>query len=95
MSVEEKVRLTHVLTHPARYQIAKLLQSKGRAYIAEIAKDLGVDRKVVTFHMRIMEREGLLTTSLQKKQPPKGNPILVRYAKLTDKAVKTLENCKI
>lgn len=95
MSVEEKVRLAHVLTHPARYQIVKLLQNKGRAYIAEMADDLLLDRKLIAFHIRIMEREGLLETSLETKQPPKGNPVLVRYARLTDKAIKTLETCKI
>ena len=93
MSVEEIVKLAHVLTQPVRYNIANLLRSRGKAYIKEIADELEIGRKVVAFHLRVMEREGLLETSLETKIPETGNPILVRYAKLTDKTLKVLEKC--
>ena len=86
----EDIRLAHILTHPVRHQISKLLQ-KGKRYIAEISNELGIDRKVISFHIRIMEEEGLIRTSLERKTPPSGNPVLVRYASLTDKAKEIME----
>jgi len=93
MSQDETIQLAHVLTQPQRFRIVDLLRSRDRAYIAEIADELDIDRKVVSFHLRVLERENLLTTSLEKKEPPGGNPILVRYAKLTDKTLSVLKKC--
>lgn len=93
MPAEEDIRLAHVITHPRRYQIVKLLRSRKKAYIKEIADELEIDRKVVAFHLRVLEREKLLNTSLKTKVPTTGNPVLVRYAKLTNKTLEILAMC--
>ena len=95
MSVGERIRLTHVLTHPKRFEIIDLIRKQGRKYIAEISEVLGINRKVVSFHLKVLEREGMITTNLESKIPETGNPVLVRYVELTEEAKKILESCKL
>lgn len=92
---QEDVRLAHIITHPVRHKIAKLLTNSQKMYIAQMSEELDVDRKVVSFHLRVMERDGLLETKLETKTPHVGNPVLVRYAWLTDKTKEILEKCHL
>ena len=92
---EQEVRLAHILTHPVRHTISKLLSENPKMYIAQISDEADVDRKVVTFHLKIMEQEGLINTKLDTKVPRLGNPVLVRYAWLTEKAQEILKKCHL
>jgi len=101
MSVrKDDVTLTHVLTHPIRYAIAKEL-AKGRPlYIQQltqkVSKTIGkVDRKIISFHLMKLEENGLIDSDLDVKKPPTGNPVVVRYSKLTPKASELLSKIKI
>lgn len=95
MSSGERIRLTHVLTHPKRYEIIQLIRSEGQKYIAEISGKLGINRKIVSFHIKVLEREGMVTTNLEQRVPPTGNPVLVRYVKLTKEAEEILTLCNL
>jgi predicted ArsR family transcriptional regulator len=95
MSMGEEIRPIHVLTHPKRYEIIELIRKEGPKYIAEISEKLGINRKIVSFHLKVLEREEMITTYLEQKEPPTGNPVLVRYAKLTKKAEETLKRCRL
>ena len=95
MSVGERIRLTHVLTHPKRFAIVDYVRKTGRKYIAEISAELSIDRKIVSFHLKVLEREGLINTRLERKIPPKGNPVFVRYVDITPEAIEVLESCSL
>ena len=91
----ERIRLTHVLTHPKRFAIVDLIRKKGSKYIKEISDELRINRKVVAFHLKVLEREGMIKTKLTRKDPPSGNPVFVRYVEITEDAKKVLESCSL
>ena len=51
----ETITLLHLLTHPIRYSIVKQLTKGKPLYISELSEKLGVDRKVVSFHLMTLE----------------------------------------
>jgi len=95
MSAGEKIRLAHILTHPKRFQIIEALRGDNQLYIAEIADKIEDDRRIASFHIRVLEKAGLVTTELAQKIPKKGNPVLVRYVRLTPKTLELLKSCDL
>lgn len=90
----EKIALTHVVTHPVRYGISEELLKDNRLFINELSKRLNLDRKTVAFHLMTMEKYGLVKTYLETKTPKKRNPVVVRYAELTDLGKEIMNRCK-
>ncbi len=80
---KEDIKLRYLLSQPIRYAIVDLIRKKGKKYIAEISRELNINRKVVSYHLRALEKNGLITTDLNLKIPPLGNPAYVRYVELT------------
>ena len=83
-SDEEDISLRYLLSQPIRYAIINLIRNTGRKYIAEISSKLGINRKVISYHLRALEKRKLITTELATKIPATGNPVYVRYVELTD-----------
>lgn len=91
----ENITLLHLLTHPIRYRIVKELEKGDPLYISELSDRLKVDRKVVSFHLMTLRENDLAETYLETKSPAKGNPVVVRYAKLSGKAKSILSQFKL
>lgn len=86
------VEKLHVLTHRNRHKIVTAIR-EGQPednYLAKIARQTDIDPKVVKFHVRVLEREGLVETSLVPSTTS-GNPVFVRQVRLTKDAQETLE----
>lgn len=75
------------MAHPVRNAITKLLSKKSLMYIQEIADALELNRKLVSFHLMVMEKEGLIHSELKLSSTASStNPRAVRYVELTQKA---------
>lgn len=60
--IKEKPQL---LLHPTRYKIMEYLSQNPGNYIAEISRDLDLDRKNVSRHLKELEKAGLVEASLE------------------------------
>lgn len=95
MDREEKIALAHILTHPVRYRIAEKLETDKQLFITQLAKEFGLDRKVVAFHVRILEKNKLVATDLEMDRSPRGNPVVIRNVKLTELGRQIMSQCKL
>lgn len=87
----EAITLRYLLSQPIRFAIVDLIRKEGKKYIAEISKELGINRKVISYHLRALQRQKLITTELTTKIPAGGNPVYVRYVELTELTSDLLE----
>lgn len=86
----EKMGALYPLSHPARASIIKLLKSQGRAYIAQIARKLGLSERLVSFHLSVLSGGGFVESEYGLSNPGKNPARVVRYYSLTEKVDKTL-----
>jgi len=84
----------YVLAHPTRLRIVNLLKKTERSYASEIAKKLGIDEKLVGFHLAALSQYGFVDSEFELMNPPKGAPKAVRYYWLTPKAEEVLSQFK-
>lgn len=69
-SKAEDIELIHVMTHPTRYAIAQKLLEKGKSYSSKMAGELGIERKVIDFHLSILRKYKLVHGSYELENPP-------------------------
>jgi len=77
-----------ILLFPTRFKIYNTIKEAGKSlYASQIAEKIGVDRKLVSFHLSSLERAEFVTSEfgIQNDPPPTGPPKAVRYYTLTDK----------
>ena len=79
---EQEIFQMHIVTHPERYDIARMLLETSGMFIGEIAKKLGYDTNVTNFHLRILERYGFIETKL--RDTGKETPVMARFATPTE-----------
>lgn len=53
------------LANPHRLRILAALQMKGRNYVSQLARDLGVGRPLLHLHLRKLEEAGLVNSQLE------------------------------
>ena len=85
------------LLQPTRYKIIMTLkQAAGHPmYIDEIAKSIGENHRLVSFHLAMMQKEGFLTSQvdeIRKPNSPSGRA--GRFYKLTPKVEQILSKLK-
>ena len=90
-SNEGDIALRYLISQPIRFAIVDLIRKNGKKYIAEISNELGINRKVISYHLRALQKQKLITTELTPKIPAGGNPVYVRYVELTDLTTEILE----
>jgi len=82
-----------ILTYPTRYDIYLTLKnSKQPMYASQIARELGIDRKLVSFHLSALEKHGFVTSDIGIANPENTSPKAVKYYTITDKADKIITN---
>jgi predicted ArsR family transcriptional regulator len=69
------------------------LLEKGGGYANKLAKDLGLERKVITFHLNQLSRAGLIESkySLGKTPSSSPRPFAIKEYKITVKGKKILD----
>ena len=86
----EELGGAYTLSHPARAAIVALLRKKGKSYPAEIARELGLSERLVSFHLSMLSGGGFLVSEYALSNP--GNPPrVVKYYQLTKKVDEALE----
>lgn len=84
---ESIVRDGLVMLHPERWKLLNTLKELGKpAYIDEIAKKADVDRRLVSYHLSMLEEHGFVKSEFKVIEPPKSKGKAGRFYELTTKA---------
>lgn len=62
---DELLGIVSALAHPHRLRIVAALATGGRAYVSQLARDLGISRPLLHLHLRKLEGAGLVTSRLE------------------------------
>jgi DNA-binding transcriptional ArsR family regulator len=82
------IQLIHVAAQSTRLQILNLLLSSKnqKMYPTQIEKRLGIQRRVISFHLNALEEVGLVKSKFGLTEEEDGKrPQAVRYYSITDK----------
>lgn len=61
------------LANPHRLRILALLQKCGRAYISQMARDIGISRPLLHMHLKRLEKAGLVQGQLELSEDGKAH----------------------
>src|ERR1700726_2626150 len=61
----QMLRVLLALANPHRLRIVAALRSKGRNYISQLARDVGLSRPLLHLHLQKLEEAGLVTSKLE------------------------------
>ncbi len=53
------------LANPHRLRIVEALQTNGRAYVSQLAREIGISRPLLHLHLKKLEDAGLVTSQLE------------------------------
>jgi DNA-binding transcriptional ArsR family regulator len=95
MKIEDKlVKEAHVLLHPIRFRIVELLVEKPM-HINSISKALeGKKKKLVSYHLDILEEYGFVTSEYEISEQPKSKGKALKKYSVTDKVEEVLLGLK-
>ena len=95
--VKEKIddiyETIHVATHRIRSNILKQLESQ-KMYASKLEEKIGVDRKIISFHLSKLEKAGLVASEYGLMTSSKTRPMAVRYYSLTSEGEKMVKKLK-
>jgi len=83
----------HVLIHPVRYKIVKLLAEKP-LHVNAVALAMGMERRHATHHLRILEESGFITSKYEVSEEKKLKGKALRVCTLTDKVAEVKAELK-
>jgi len=83
----------YTLLHPMRFRIVELLSEK-TMHIAEISKALGMERRLASYHLTVLEESGFLTSKYEISEAKKSKGRALRIYKVTDKVDAVLSEFK-
>lgn len=76
-----------IVLNPTRFRIILCLRdSKAPLFIDQIAKAIGVNRRTTSFHLALLERNGLVRSQFMTSHLPKSTGKIARYYSLTEKS---------
>jgi len=94
MKLEEKlVKDAHVLLHPIRFMIVELLLEKP-LHINAISIALGMERRLVTYHLEMLEESGFLTSKYEISEEKKSKGRAIRKCWVTNKVANVKDELK-
>ena len=62
---DQLLAILAALSNPHRLRIVAALQSNGRTWISQLARDLGISRPLLHLHLQKLESAGLVTSQLE------------------------------
>jgi predicted transcriptional regulator len=65
MTGDALARLLATLGNPHRLRVLAALTTKGRTWVSQLARDLGISRPLLQAHLRRLEAVGLVTSTLE------------------------------
>jgi predicted transcriptional regulator len=94
MKLEEKlVKDAHVLLHPIRFRIVELLIEKP-LHISGISKAMGMERRLVSYHLLTLEEYGFVNSKYEISEEKKSKGKAIRKYWVTDKVAKAISELK-
>ena len=79
MTGDELVEVLAALANPIRLRIVARL-ARGRQYVSQLAREIGVSRPLLHMHLQRLESAGLVTGSLELSEDGKA----MKYFEVTD-----------
>ncbi len=86
---EHLIMEAHVLVHPIRFRIVELLR-ENPMHINSISKALGEERRLVSYHLQILETYGYLSSKYEISEQEKSKGKAIRKFWITDKVDEVL-----
>ena len=83
----------YTLLHPMRFRIVELLSEKPM-HIAEISKALGMERRLASYHLKVLEDSGFLTSKYEISEEKKSKGKALRKYTVTDKVANVKDELK-
>lgn len=68
---DQLLALLSALANPHRLRIIAALESGGRNYVSQLARELGISRPLLHLHLQKLEEAGLVTSQLELSQDGK------------------------
>lgn len=65
LSGDELLAALGALANPHRLRILASLQSNGRNYVSQLAREIGISRPLLHLHLQKLERAGLVKSALE------------------------------
>ena len=90
---EELVKEAHVLLHPVRYRLMELLAEQPM-HINALSSALGMERRLVTYHLTALEDQGFVTSKYEISEQPKLKGRATRVYTATDKVAEVKAKLK-
>ena len=90
---DELLEDAHTLLHPIRFRIVELLEEKSM-HINAISKALDEERRLVSYHLTVLEDSGFLTSKYEISNEKKSKGRALRIYKVTDKVDAVLSEFK-
>ena len=75
---------SHIFLHPVRYRLLELLEEQPR-HINALAKALGMERRLVSYHLTTLEDKGFVTSKYMVSEQDKMKGKALRMYTATDK----------
>lgn len=85
----ELVKSGIIMLHPMRLKILHVLEEKGEMYIEPIAEITGIDRRLISFHLSVLQNNGFLESAFKVVEEPRSKGKAGRFFKLTPKYEET------
>lgn len=87
------VKEAHVLVHPIRFRIVELL-TKRPMHVSEISKTLGQERRLIYYHLDMLEEYGFVHSRHEISEHPKSKGKALRIYWSTDKVKDVIREIK-
>ena len=65
ISGERLLAVLGALSNPHRLRIIAALQTNGRNYVSQLAREIGISRPLLHLHLQKLEEAGLVTSKLE------------------------------
>ncbi|MFZ6742031.1 ArsR/SmtB family transcription factor [Undibacterium sp. JH2W] len=62
---EQLLEVLAALANPHRLRIIAILETQGRNYISQLAREVGISRPLLHLHLQKLEAAGLVTSQLE------------------------------
>src|SRR6266436_297593 len=80
---DQLLRALQALANPHRMRIVAALRSRGRNYVSQLAREIGISRPLLHLHLQKLEEAGLVTSKLELSADGKA----LNYFEIADFAV--------
>jgi predicted transcriptional regulator len=65
MTGEQLLAVLGALSNAHRLRVLAVLQEKGRTYVSQLARDVGISRPLLHLHLQKLEAAGVVTSKLE------------------------------